>query len=415
MPSAAGAADPLRAQQWGLDMVEADAAHAIATGRGAIVAIVDTGVLASHEDLQGRLLPSRDFVDDDDTPEDGDGHGTHVAGVVVASKDNGVGISSVAPGASALPVRALDDTGSGTAEDVADGIDYAVDRGAHVINLSLGGEVPGAEVIFNSREVDQALDRALARNVVIVAAAGNNAVPLCEQRFDVLCVGAVGQARERAVYSNFAGEEGLMAPGGNSPAGRDIISTIPYVGFDKRKPSNSAYGELGGTSQASPHVAGVAALLVEKGLRGPAVARRIRLTATDAGLAGRDVEYGHGIVNARAAVAGLSPPGPGGGTATVTVARSQRFRSVLKKGIKIRCQATAAGRCTATVRRGARVFASGSRRVVAGRTFTLLARPTGAARREIKRASRRGRKIRLTLEVTVPGAPTQLRRTTLRR
>src|ERR671914_2843381 len=100
--SAAAAADPLRPRQWGLDMVEADAAHGEARGAGASVAVIDTGVRADHPELAGRLLPGHDFVDDDDTPQDGDGHGTHVSGVVVANAGNGVGVSSVAPGAAVL-------------------------------------------------------------------------------------------------------------------------------------------------------------------------------------------------------------------------------------------------------------------------------------------------------------------------
>ena len=113
-PAAHAAGDPLRARQWGLDVIRADAAHSVSRGDGALVAVIDTGVVAAHEDLQGRLLPGKDFVEDDDTPQDGDGHGTHVSGIVAASAGNGIGVSSVAPGARVLPVRVLGDDGSGS-------------------------------------------------------------------------------------------------------------------------------------------------------------------------------------------------------------------------------------------------------------------------------------------------------------
>src|SRR5206468_4375132 len=90
-------ADPLRGQQWGMTMIHADEAHALATGAGATVAVVDTGAYFAHPDLQGRLIAGRDFVDQDDTPQDGEGHGTHVAGIVAANTDNGIGVEGVAP------------------------------------------------------------------------------------------------------------------------------------------------------------------------------------------------------------------------------------------------------------------------------------------------------------------------------
>src|SRR5215203_5401720 len=106
-PAAHAAGDPLRASQWNLDTINADAAHGITRGDGAVVAVIDTGVEAGHEDLQGRLLGGHDFVDNDDISQDGNGHGTHVTGIVAANGGNGVGIDSVAPGARVLPVRVL--------------------------------------------------------------------------------------------------------------------------------------------------------------------------------------------------------------------------------------------------------------------------------------------------------------------
>src|SRR4051794_18657496 len=141
IPATASAADPLRPQQWGLDMIQADPAHSTSTGSGVVVAVVDTGVLAPHEDLQGQLVAGRDFVQspNDDTPQDENGHGTHVSGIIAAAANNGKGIEGVAPGARIMPIRVLDANGVGDADTVAKGINWAVDHGANVINLSLGG------------------------------------------------------------------------------------------------------------------------------------------------------------------------------------------------------------------------------------------------------------------------------------
>jgi subtilisin family serine protease len=108
----ADAADPRRGEQWNLDLIEADAAHATSTGAGAVVAVVDSGVQAHHPDLAGRVGPGYDEVQRDTTPQDGDGHGTHVLGIVGAASGNGVGVESVAPGAVLMPIRVLGDDGA---------------------------------------------------------------------------------------------------------------------------------------------------------------------------------------------------------------------------------------------------------------------------------------------------------------
>src|SRR5262245_20673171 len=145
-PATAGAADPLRGRQWGLDMIHADGARSVSEGRGAVVAVVDTGVQADHPDLAGRLLSGKDFVDNDDTPQDGNGHGTHVSGIVAADTGNGIGVESVAPEAKVLPIRVLGDDGSGDIANIVKGIDYAVAQNADVINLSLGPDLVGSIV-----------------------------------------------------------------------------------------------------------------------------------------------------------------------------------------------------------------------------------------------------------------------------
>src|SRR3954453_21434888 len=158
IPATASAADPLRPQQWGLDMIQADAAHSTSTGSGAVVAVVDTGVLASHEDLQGQLVAGHDFIQDDGTPQDGNGHGTHVSGIIAAAANNGVGIEGVAPGAKVMPIRVLDNDGSGTSEGVAKGIDYAVAHHADVINLSLGADAVGFVLTGSDDPTAQAIN-----------------------------------------------------------------------------------------------------------------------------------------------------------------------------------------------------------------------------------------------------------------
>jgi subtilisin family serine protease len=398
--SALGAGDPLRPQQWNLDMVESDAAHAATRGSGAIVAVVDSGVNANHPDLGGRLLGGHDFVDDDGTPQDGDGHGTHVTGILAANDGNGVGVSSVAPGARVLPVRVLNDAGEGDTGDVAAGIDFAVANGAEVINLSLGEEVP---LVGASSEFSAAIDRALDKGVVVVAASGNNGLPACEQpsaEGRLLCVGAVDKRGMRSFFSSFGRGLGLVAPGGSGASavtntGEDVLSTWRDGGYE----------ELAGTSQAAPHVAGVAALLVSKGLRGQAVTNRILATAKDAGPSGPDPQYGAGIVNARAAVSGLTGPAGGSGSAArVSIPRVQRMRSVLKRGVKVRCRAAGAGRCRARATRRKRTLAYGSHRVKPGVAVSVYSKPGKRGRASIRRALRRHKSFRVRVRVTLPGA-----------
>jgi subtilisin family serine protease len=420
---AAAAPDPLRAHQWGLDMVQAGPAHATSTGSGAVVAVVDTGVKADHPDLVGQTLPGHDFVQNDDTPQDGNGHGTHVTGVIDALTGNGIGVESVAPGAKVLPVRVLDDSGSGDADTVAAGVDWATQHGADVINLSLGGAVP--LISGSSDSFDAALDRALDRGVIVVAAAGNDGLPVCEQpsgQGRLLCVGAVDRRGNRSYFSNFGMGLGLVAPGGSGLPGddEDILSTW----------NDGGYQEVAGTSQATPFVSGVAALLVSKGIRGQAAVQRILATARDAGPLGPDGEYGAGIVDAARAVAGLgggsggsggqggssSGAPAGGGAPPVTQSASVRIsvpgrisrRALAQRGLAVRCKASGAGVCAVVVKLGRRVVARGSARVTAGRS-TVRARLTGTGRQIL---ARRAHPVRLAVTVTCPGTGPQTTRLT---
>ncbi|MDX6697325.1 MAG: hypothetical protein QOE65_722 [Solirubrobacteraceae bacterium] len=439
----AGAADPLRTYQWGLTMVRADGARSTATGAGATVAVIDSGAAFGHPDLQGRLVAGPDYVDGG-PPEDGNGHGTHVAGIIAANAGNGIGVESVAPGARVLVVRVLDADGGGNVDDVVAGIRWATDHGADVINLSLGSDVP---IVGGSADYDAAVDYALDHGVIVVAAAGNGAtdagvpLPFCDQPSGagrLLCVGAVDRNGQRSHFSNFGDGLGIVAPGGAGLLGTsstdDILSTFP---------TTAAYGGpyeyMAGTSQATPHVAGVAALLVSLGLHGQAAVQRILATARDVGPAGPDDMYGAGIVDAQAAVAGLRRSASGGGAggggggaggggaggggagsssgtgsaARVSIAR-QSLATALRRGIRVTCTAAGSGRCRVVVLAGRRLVAAGSRPVTVGRRVTVTALLTRRGRAILTAARRAHRSITATAKVSLPGARTITRRLVLR-
>jgi subtilisin family serine protease len=297
-----------------------------------------------------------------------------------------------------MPVRVLADDGGGSIDDVARGIDWAREHGADVINLSLGSDVP----LIGSGGGDSfeaAIRRAIAAGIVVVAAAGNNGVPVCEQPAadGLLCVGAVDKRRQRSFFSSFGSGLGLVAPGGSGATatgmevGEDVLST--YAG--------STYHELAGTSQAAPHVAGVAALLVSRGVRGQAAVRRLLATATDLGTPGPDSQYGAGLVNARAAVAGLGGGSPGpagsGGPATVPVRPfvHVKRRQSARRGIRVRVRAAHAGRVRVRVRSHGHLVARGSRVVRAGRASTVVARLNRRGRRMARHRFRARVRVRL--------------------
>jgi subtilisin family serine protease len=262
--------DPLYTKQWALERVGAPCAWAITTGReDVIVAVVDSGVDMGHPDLQGRLRKDGfDFVDNDGDPGDENGHGTHVTGIIAATLNNAEGGAGLAPSVQVLPVRVMSAEGVGGDRRIAAGISYAVDKGARVINLSLGSTLLLATP-ESSPLISRAIRRALDAGIVVVVAAGNDFVPLPNaivgKNDDVLVVAAATRDDHKAVFSNSGPWVDVVAPG------ERILSTMPtYPVFltsaalpeDER--FSQGYDYMSGTSQAAPFVSALAALVISQ-------------------------------------------------------------------------------------------------------------------------------------------------------
>lgn len=272
--------------QWYLQKIQIPAAWDYGTGTtGVTVAILDSGVLASHPDLGGKVLAGYDFHNSDSDPSDDNGHGTAVAGLTAAASNNQIGMAGIAWANPVLPAKVLGADGSGSYSAISNAITWAADRGARVINLSLGGT-------SSSRTLQQAVDYAWSRNTVIIAAAGNNGnntafyPAACN---NVVAVSATNASDLRPSWSNFGSYVDISAPGEN------VLSL--------QGPSSYAYWN--GTSFSSPITAGVVALMISAnpGLSNQAVVDLLLRNADDIGSAGYDVYYGNGRVNAYRAVA----------------------------------------------------------------------------------------------------------------
>lgn len=278
---------------WGISRVGADQVQAGGNyGAGIKVGIIDTGIDVDHPDLA--VVGGVTFVAGTTTYDDDNGHGTHVAGTVAALA-NGSGVIGAAPAASLYAIKVLDSTGSGYWSDVVSGIDWAVSNGMQIVNMSLGAS-------SGTTTLQQACDNAYAKGVLLVAAAGNSGnaagkgdnVGYPAAYASVIAVAATDSDDVRASFSSTGPDVELAAPGVS------IYST--YMG--------GGYSTLSGTSMASPHVTGVAALVwkANPSFANADVRNAMNSTATDLGAAGRDNWYGYGLVNAPRAV--------GGGTAT---------------------------------------------------------------------------------------------------
>lgn len=303
--------DPLRGDQWSLDLIGAACAWRVVQGDAdVIVAIIDSGVDPQHPDLVGRLLPGRDFVDGDDDPSDANGHGTHVAGIVAATLNNAEGIAGLAPGVTMLPVRVLNERNVGTESAIEAGIRYSVARGARVINMSLGATLTIAADRESTRVLN-AIREAQAAGAVVIVAAGNDFVPFpnafAGEHPDAMVIAASDRSDVKARFSNSGPWIAVSAPG------VDVLSTMPT--YEVSLTSDDApeserfrrgYDRMSGTSQAVPHVAALAALLISAHPDwSPAEVRaQIERSAQDVRTRNPGLEIGTGRIDACAALGG---------------------------------------------------------------------------------------------------------------
>jgi subtilisin family serine protease len=304
-PKSTSPNDPRYAEQWNFQMVGAEAAWKRSRGTGVVVAVIDTGVSgtssgkgqACRDFGSTTFTAGYDFVNRDTDPYDDHGHGTHVAGTIAEATNNSEGVAGLAYGATIMPLKVLSASGSGTSADIADAIRWAADKGANVINMSLGSPFPDAVI-------RSACTYASKKGVVIVAAAGNSGkqgVGYPAAYSECIAVSSVGPSGKLAGYSSWGKQVALAAPGGDIGGYSDrdesagiLQNTNLPVEFGGQ---GDGYYAFQGTSMASPHVAAAAALVMAQGIKDPVKVRKA-LIESAAKVTGGDVKkYGAGILN----------------------------------------------------------------------------------------------------------------------
>jgi serine protease len=261
-PSGQSPNDPMYSQQWNLHNIGIESSWAETKGNGVTVAVIDTGISQVPDLKETKFVSGYDFVSDQEKAEDDNGHGTHIAGTIAQSTNNGFGVAGIAYEASLMPLKVLSAAGGGTVADIAEAIRFAADHDAGVINMSFGG---GGE----SSAMQEAIAYAHKKGVVVIAAAGNssqNSADYPARYPHVIAVAALGPSGEKTPYSNYGAGVDISAPGGDTSggeAGGILQNTLnPQTG-------EPVFASFQGTSMAAPHVAGVAALVKSTGVSDP--------------------------------------------------------------------------------------------------------------------------------------------------
>jgi len=289
--------DPMWDKQWNMQKIGAPVGWRAGAGAGVTVAVIDTGVTVV-EDLEGvKVAEGRTFVPGTKSAADDHGHGTHVAGTIAQATNNGKGVAGVAARAEIVPYKVLSKSGYGSSDWVAAAVDEAVDQGADVINMSLGGG--------NSKVLKIAVEKAVAKGVIVVAAAGNSGkrgVGCPANVEGVVAVSATGPDDSITWYSTYGPEVEIAAPGGDLKKGKDF--GILQDTIDGK--NGHAYQAFQGTSMATPHVAGAAAVMLSMGLDADSAIDALLDSAKDLGGEGVDEKYGHGRLDVAEAVKTVS-------------------------------------------------------------------------------------------------------------
>ncbi len=291
LPVAPADADEVRDLQWHLRFLDVAAAHRISQGTGVVVAVVDTGVDAAHPDLTGNVLPGVDFVDEGGNGQrDEDGHGTGMAGLVAAHGRASAGALGIAPQAKILPIRIARASSSRFGDHGLEGLSWAVAHGANIICF--------ANVISDTPQLRQVIERTRAADVVVVAAVGNRPT--------------AGKVEFPAAYRGVLAAAGVDQNGNHaqvSVTGPEVVLAAPAVDIVSTS-QGGRYRKGTGTSDAAAILAGAAALVRAKfpNLSAEEVIHRLTATAIDKGTPGRDGEYGYGVVDLVAALTKDVPP-----------------------------------------------------------------------------------------------------------
>lgn len=287
--------DPEYSKQWNFRSINIERAWEETKGSGVSVAVIDTGISQVPDLKDTKFVKGYDFVNDRELADDDNGHGTHVAGTIAQSTNNGYGVAGIAYQASIMPLKVLGAQGGGTITDIAEAIKFAADHEADVINMSLGGS-------GESQLMQEAIDYAHSKGVVVVAAAGNsnqNAAGYPARYPKVIGVSALNSAGTKAFYSNFGAGVDISAPGGDTKEG-DLGGILQNT-IDPET-GEAVFKAYQGTSMASPHVAGVAALVKAAGVQDPDQVRDILLKSSRVVQDDPFNHYGAGHLDAGSAV-----------------------------------------------------------------------------------------------------------------